>query len=58
MTAPPGGEFVTGAIAGPDGAAVDIVSKLDPARDFQTATINVEGGSVEISVAYLGPLPA
>jgi len=58
MTAPPGGEFVTGAIAGPDGAVVDIMSKLDPACNFQTATINVEGDPVEISVAYLGPLPA
>ena len=58
MTAPPGGELVTGAIAGPEGAVLDIVSKLDPARSFQTAMIEVAGNPVEISVAYLGPFPA
>lgn len=58
MTAPPGGEMVTGTIAGPDGAVIDIVSKLDPARNFQTATVEVAGNPVEISVAYLGPFPA
>lgn len=58
MTAPPGGEMVTGAIAGPDGAVIDIFSKLDPVRNFQTTTIEVAGDPVEISVAYLGPFPA
>lgn len=58
MTAPPGGEMVTGAVAGKNGAVVDIVSKLDPERNFQTAIVDVDGDPVEISVAYLGPLPA
>lgn len=58
MTVPPSGEMVTGAIAGAEGAVINIISRLDPTRDVQTATIDVAGNPVAISVSYLGPLPA
>ena len=58
LTVPPGGALVTGRVAGLDGAHIDLTSKLDATRDFQIATIDVGGSPVEISVSYLGPLPA
>lgn len=57
MTVPPGGSLVTGHKAGPTGATIDILGRLDPALDHQTATIDVAGHPVELRVSYLGPLP-
>lgn len=58
MTAPSGGALVTGMFAGPDGATLQIDSRLDPTQNVQTATIDVAGNPVDIRVSYLGPLPA
>ncbi len=58
MTVPPGGELITGLVAGPEGATFDILSRLDPALDHQTATIDLAGAPIDLSVSYLGPLPA
>lgn len=58
MTVPPGGALVTGKVAGGDGEHIDIATRLDATQNFQTATIDVAGRPVEISVSYLGPLPA
>lgn len=58
LTVPPGGELVTGFVAGAEGATFNILSRLDPTLDRQTATIDLAGCAVELSVSYLGPLPA
>lgn len=54
---PPGGELVTGYVAGSNGATIDILGRFDPRLDQQTSMIDIGGAPVEVSVAYLGPLP-
>lgn len=54
---PPGGELVTGFVAGPQGAAIKIKSRLDPEKIAQFATIDVGGEAVEIELIYMGPVP-
>jgi hypothetical protein len=57
LTVPPGGELITGLVAGPLGASLKIQSKLDPEKLSQFAIVDVAGSPVEIMVSYLGPLP-
>lgn len=54
---PPGGELVTGFAAGPHGAAVEIVSRLESPSPA-AAVIEVAGAPVEVHLKFLGPLPA
>jgi hypothetical protein len=54
---PPGGELVTGFVAGPAGAAIKIKTKLDPEKIAQFATIEIAGEPVEIELIYMGPIP-
>jgi hypothetical protein len=57
LNMPPGGELVTGYVAGPSGVSLDIIGRLDPMRDNQTAVVEIGGEPVELVVSYLGPLP-
>ncbi|MEQ1671527.1 MAG: hypothetical protein ABL893_11765 [Hyphomicrobium sp.] len=57
FTLPPGGELVTGYVAGAGGACLDLNGRFDPALDRQTATVEICGAPVEVVVTYLGPLP-
>lgn len=57
FTVPPGGELITGFVAGPKGANVKIKTPLDPEKLAQFAVIDVAGEPVEVEVIYLGPLP-
>lgn len=57
LTVPPGGELVTGWVAGAAGASLAIRGRLDPVRDHQSAVVDIGGEAVEVVVSYLGPLP-
>jgi hypothetical protein len=57
LTIPPGGELITGLVAGPCGATLKLQSRLDPGKLSQFAVVDVAGSQVEIMVSYLGPLP-
>ena len=57
LTVPPGGELVTGMIAGPAGATLTINGCFDPCKLGQFAVVDVGGAPVEIQLSYLGPLP-
>jgi hypothetical protein len=54
---PPGGELITGEIAGEDGAAFDLSGIFDPTADHQTIRVQIGDATVQVEVQYLGPLP-
>jgi hypothetical protein len=54
---PPGGELVTGLVAGPSGAKIKIKTRLDPEKIAQFATIDIAGEPVEIELIFMGPIP-
>jgi hypothetical protein len=57
LNVPPGGELVTGLVAGPAGATIKIKTRLDPEKIAQFVTIDVAGEPVEIELIYMGPIP-
>ncbi len=57
LTVPPGGELVTGLVAGPAGATFKIRSRFNSAKLQQFVVADVGGAPVEIQLSYLGPLP-
>ena len=54
---PPGGQLITGLIAGPDGAALPLTGLLDASANRQKSIIDIAGEAIKIEVSYLGPLP-
>ena len=58
LTIPPGQILVTGAKAGPEGGEIRIVADLGTPNPVSQAIVDIAGGPVELSLAYLGPLPA
>ncbi len=57
LTMPPGGELVTGLIAGPSGATIKVRAELDASLNTQCAIVDVAGMPVHLQVTYLGPIP-
>jgi hypothetical protein len=57
LSVPPGGELVTGLVAGPAGSLIKIKTRLDPEKIAQFATIDIAGEPVEIELIYMGPVP-
>ena len=57
LTIPPGVMLVTGAFAGPQGAAVRITTVIDRPTPTSRTVLDVGGRPVEIAVTYLGPMP-
>lgn len=54
MQIPPDGELVNGVSAAEAGATIDIEAALD---NIQTATIDIAGRPVTVTLTYIGPLP-
>jgi hypothetical protein len=57
LRVPPEGELVTGLSAGREGTTVEITAEFEPAGPINSAVVEIAGRPVDLTLAYLGPLP-
>lgn len=56
LDVPASGTLVTGFDAGPDGARVDVVTKLTAGRDNHDLSVAVDGRTINVRLRYIGQI--
>lgn len=57
LQVPPGGELITGFVAGPEGADLDIQGFIGRAQPTAKTTVEISGQHVQLNLKFVGPLP-
>ncbi len=57
LRVPPEGQLMTGLDPGQAGSLVEVVAELDRPDPFSSTVVHVEGRPLNVTMAYLGPLP-